>query len=166
MDIWHYKVDLRAHVEMDIGEPDHGFRLDVKLNKQSYLNSETMTVMISSTRDCFVTLFNLFADDSLCVIFPNQYYADNEIHGEEHIAVPPPDAGWDLPVSLNSGKVEDSEAILVVATKDDIPFLPFGGAMRNELISVGDALMAINKWLIDIPSDRRTEDMIHYKIID
>ncbi len=122
-DIWHYKVELRANVEMNIGEPDHMFRLEVKLNQQTYRDRETMTVMVSSTRDCFVTLFNMFADDSMCVIFPNQYYTDNEIHGEEHITIPSLDAGWDLPVNLNQGKAEDIEAILAVAPKDDITFL-------------------------------------------
>lgn len=164
-EVWHYRVELRAQIEMDVGKPDPMFKLDIKLNQQAYRDGETITVMVSSTRDCYVTLFNLFADDSLCVIFPNQYYTNNEVHGEEHISIPPPDAGWDLPVSLNPGKVEDIESILAVATKDDIPFFSPGATIRNELISVSDALTAINKWLLDIPSDRRTEDIIHYKII-
>jgi len=81
------------------------------------------------------------------------------------LTIPPPSAGWDLPVGLLPGKDRDNEAFLAVVMRDDVPFPTGGAEIREGLMSVGDALTAINRWLVDIPADRRTEDMAVYKII-
>ncbi|NQU04845.1 MAG: DUF4384 domain-containing protein [Calditrichaeota bacterium] len=165
LEVWHYRIKLRAQVAMNIGEPDPTFRVDLKLNRQIYRDGEPMALTISATRDCYITIFNLYANDSLSVILPNRYQLCNHIKGRDTLMVPPPDAAWELPVELAADCKEGSEAVMIVAVRDDISFTARDASIRNGLISVSDALTAINRWLVDIPADRRTEDIEYYVIV-
>ena len=165
LNAWHYKVALRAEVAMEVGEPDPAFKIDLNLDPPTYRDGETMTMTLSATRDCWVTVLNLYADDSLRVTVPNKYMENNFVGRGCSIPIPPVDAGWELPVTLELDVDQETGAMLAVATKDDIPFISTALSDADSILAIGDALTAINKWLIDIPSNRRTEDMIHYKIV-
>jgi hypothetical protein len=164
-DVWHYKVALRAEVTMQVGEPDPSFQVELTLNLEVYHHNETMTMTLSATHDCYITIFNLTPDDSIRVVVPNRYYSQTHLTGGDTLLIPPTDAGWELPVWKSTDAESEPGAILVVATRDDIPFRPQAAVIRDDLLSMGDALTALGRWLIDIPADRRTEDISHYKIV-
>ena len=164
-DVWHYKVALWAEVNMQISAPDPSFQVELKLNRETYHHGETMTMSLYTTCECYITIFNLTPDDSLRVVVPNRYYLQPSLKGDDTLHIPPPGAGWELPVWKSSDAQFESGAILVIATRDDVHFNPQVAIIRDDLLSMGDALTALGRWLIDIPADRRSDDINHYKIV-
>jgi hypothetical protein len=150
---------------MDIGSPDPGFKVEIDFNRKSYRQGETIIMIINSTRDCYMIVFNLFSNDSLMVVLPNVILKEILLSAGDTLTIPPQSAEWDLPVGLVQGEDEDSEALMITATRDDVPFA-LSRSMRDGLILMKDALLAINRCLVDIHADRRTEDISHYVIVN
>lgn len=159
-----YRVEIRAQVQPEMGIPDPAFRLELDLNKAIFANGEALIVELTATQECYVTLFNLYANDSLLIVFPNERLPDSRIEAAKTRRIPPLGAGWELPVGLLPGRDSDQEMLLAVATKKPVPFLQ-GRDARQGLLAVDEALLAINNWLIDIPTDQRTETTAFYRIV-
>jgi len=159
-----YRVSMRAQVQPEMGRPDPGFQLELDLNKELFAHGETLSLELAATRDCYVTLFNLYANDSLLVLLPNELLRDNQLQAGQMLSVPPRNAGWDLPVGLLPGRETDREMLLAVATRSEIPF-PAARIVRQGLMSMDEALLTVNRWLAAIPSDQRTEAVAFYRIV-
>jgi len=159
------RVSVNALIELETGDPDPSFILSLDLNRETFRNGETMIIELTATKDCYVTVFNLYSNDSLRIVFPNQLYGDNSLKTGSSLFIPPPDAFWDLPVGLAVGKDQDQEVLLAVAVKDPIPFQNTLSVVRNGLIAQSDALIAVNKWLAQIDADQRTEAWFFYQIV-
>lgn len=159
-----YRVEIRAQVQPEMGIPDPAFQLKLDLNKKVFANGEALIMELTATQECYVTVLNLYANDSLLVVFPNERLPDGRIEAEKTRRIPPFGAGWELPVGLLPGRDSDQEMLLAVATKKPVPFLR-GRDARQGLLAVDEALLAINNWLIDIPTDQRTETMASYRIV-
>jgi hypothetical protein len=159
-----YRVAMRAQVQPEMGRPDPGFQLELNLNKELFADGETLSLELTASRNCYITLFNLYANDSLLVLLPNELLRDNHLQAEKTLSVPSPNAGWTLPVGLLPGRETDREMLLAVATKSEIPFSAARVA-RQGLMSMDEALLTVNRWLADIPSDQRTEAVAFYRIV-
>ena len=160
-----YQVTIKALVELETGKSDPEFRLNLTLNKDFFRNNEEMVIGLSATKDCYVTIFNLFANDSLLVILPCQTMPDNHLKARATLQIPPEGANWILPVGLADDSPESAqEVIYAVATKDNIPFQISGSVMREGLMAQSDALLAVNRWLIDIDAEGKTEAWCFYTI--
>ena len=163
-----HRVEIRARVRPETGTPDPGFALELNLaDKDSsnvYRHGEPLVMELEATRECHVTVFNLYGNDSLLVVFPNELMPDNRLAAGELLRIPPPGAGWELPVGLLPGRDTDQEMLLAVATKQPVPFRRAAGA-RQGLLAVEEAMLAINRWLAAIPADQRIEAMTAYTIV-
>jgi hypothetical protein len=159
-----WEVRVSARVQPDIGESDPGFRLQLSLDRASYRESEPMTLKVIASRDCYVTIFNLYANDSLSVIFPNSLVQDNFVAKGDTLILPPPRSVWRIAPTLLEGHVSDHEALLTVATKEPIPFQIDGLLAKRGLCSMGDALLAINRWLVDIELNQRATELTTYTV--
>ncbi len=161
-----YRIELEAEVNPEQREADPSFRLSLRLNRESYRVGEPVRIELHCSQDCHLTLFNLYANDSLSVILPNFMQPDSRLEAGGTLRIPPDEAGWSLPVRLSPGRSEDEELILAVALKDDLPFAfeARAGPAGSELISMGDALQAINRWLAEVPADRRTQSALPYRV--
>ena len=161
---WVHRVSIRARVHPETGSPDPSFRLDLQLNQQSFREGEGLVMALTATQDCYVTVFDLYAGDSLVVVVPGPLLSDNRLRAGQTLRIPPEEAGWDLALSLPPGRDQAREMLLAVATRDSIPF-PAAGPTRQGLFSLGDALLAVNQWLARIPADQRTEAVASYRIV-
>ena len=159
-----YRVAMRAQVQPEMGRPDPGFQLELDLNKDLFADGENLSLELTATRDCYVTLFNLYANDSLLVLLPNAQLRDNHLQTGQMLSIPPRNAGWELPVGLLPGRETDREMLLAVATRNEIPF-PAARVARQGLMSMDEALLTVNRWLTSIPSDQRTEAVAFYRIV-
>jgi len=160
-----YRVKIRALNAPEEGEPDPAFKLSVDLNQESFREGETLTLELKTTQDCYVTVFNMYACDSLRILFPHELAPYNTLMRGEPLIIPALDAVWDIPLHLLPGKETDVESVLIVATKDDIPFPTLNAATVEGAVAMDQALTSISNWLIEIPIDRRTEDMATYLIV-
>jgi len=160
-----YRVAIRARVRPETGVPDPAFQVDLRLNKEVFRDGETLGMELSTTQDCYLTVFNLFANDSLLVVFPNEWLFDNRVQADRPRRIPPRGAGWDLPVGLLPGRDRDEEMLLAVATKDPVRFGGGEAGIRQALLALDEALLAINNWLVEIPAERRTQAMASYRVV-
>ncbi len=160
-----HQAKIRAKIKLEQGEPDPGFDLDMKLNQEAFMVGDELIVQLKATRDCYITILNLYSNDSLSVIFPNQYARDNHLLVGDTMSIPPEDAFWSFPVNLVSGKSLDHEVLLAVATKDNVSFRVNDAIVRDGVLAQSDALLAVNRWFAGIDSDRRSEAWVFYKII-
>ncbi len=160
-----HEVKIRALIKPTLSQPDPGFQLEMAVDRESYRNGESLVISLQATRDCYVTLFNLYSNDSLLVIAPNQYLPEISLHKNVGMTIPPSNANWDFPLSLTLGDTLAYEGLFAVATKTNIPFPGMEAKEREGLLSFGDALLRLNRWLIAIPLDQRADAWEFYRIV-
>ena len=68
-----YRVHLRACVALPVGSRDAYFVLTGELNKPSFVAGEEARLTMRCGRECYVTIFNLAANDRFSILFPNSY---------------------------------------------------------------------------------------------
>jgi len=64
--------------------------------------------------------------------------------------------------------VPGRELLLVVATLDEVPFAS-PESTEGELVPASDresALTALNRWLVQIPANRRAEALWSYEVVE
>lgn len=162
---WIYRVTLRAYVEPERGETDPAFHLDMALNRTVFRDGDTVVVQLQATKDCYVTLLNLYSNDSLSIILPNSVCRDNHVRAGSAMQIPPDNQGWSLPIRLLQGRSSDDEALMAIATKTAVLFPAPNSKSFGQLIAIGDALTAINKWLLDIDASQRAQSLVTYRIV-
>jgi len=160
-------------IKSDQGKPDPEFVIDMEINGKrdeiNFRDGENIVVNVKSSKDCYLTMFNLFSNDSLSVIYPNYFLQDNYILAGNVCSIFPDSlvsSGISLKVGLQPDKKSDTEVLLIIATKEKYPS-PFEFNEMNpygELEHFSNALISINKWLLEIPINERTEEVLIYHI--
>ncbi|MDP8239136.1 MAG: DUF4384 domain-containing protein [Candidatus Hatepunaea meridiana] len=161
-----YTAVIKARIETKVTEPDPNFTIDMTLNLETFRNGEEMVIKLLSSKDCYVTIFNMYSNDSLSVLFPNALMSDNFLQKGDTLSIPPLGAYWGMPVGLSSGKKSDNEALLAVVMKKDIPFRVSDAVIREGVLAQSDALLAVHRWLADIDADQRAEAWCFYKVVE
>lgn len=173
-----YRVKLRVKITKEKSQPDPSFSVSIKPNNGVFIDGEEMILSITPTQDCYVTVFNLLSDDTVLILDPPQGQKPRIMSGGQTSSLPTEaerQSGRFFRVSLLSGKPEVAESVLVIATKDRIPFrcgeaanssvALLGGKERLEILpTYQSALEEIGRWLVSIPLGRRTFDIQEYKI--
>jgi hypothetical protein len=166
-----YCVKLTATVAAQ-GKRNPGFTLDIKVNGQAEQAEEApvatlrageeLVLAITATQDCYLTVFNILPSDTVTVLAPNRYLREAAAQAMVPYQLPPESLrqqGFHLRAEPLPGQREHEEMLLVVATRTNIPF-------RETGVQTGQAaLMAINRWLINIPPGQRTEASVLYRIV-
>jgi hypothetical protein len=164
-----HRIRLRAKVVLDAGVPDPGFRLRLELNETTFRSGEEMVLRLSASRDCYITIFNLYGNDRLSVLLPNTQQRSNYLAAEQTLILPPDGAQWSLPVQapadLGDTGLGAQEGLVAVATRADISFASAGAKVRQGLITNEDALVAINRWLAEISSADRASTVASYRVV-
>jgi len=161
----YYRVRIKAQVAQEKGEPDPSFAVHVKTNKMIYLENEEMTIDLQATQDCYVYVFNVLANDSLIVLFPNRYMQDNHLRADHPLHLMP--VGFGLEVTLLPGFQRAQELIYVVATKGRFDFEPNwqrGEEAFHTAATPAFALIELPRWLANIPLDKRTDRVVSYEV--
>jgi hypothetical protein len=169
-DIPVYVATLRAEVVLEEGQRDPGFSVDLATqpNSHTYRRGEKLTLEITPSRDCYVTVLNLHADGQVSRLLPNRYATHHRVTAGEQLVLPGPGHGFEIRVDLRDGKRQDREHILVVATLDAVTFAMPSDA-PDELVPASDSslgLTALNQWLVRIPVERRTEALWNYEVVE
>jgi hypothetical protein len=163
-----YRATLRATVELEEGRPDPGFvvEIDAEPDTHTLRAGEPVTVWVAASRESYLTLLNLRDDGTVALIFPNEYADDNRLAPGEPAALPAPRHAFRFEARLEEGDQGGAEQLLAVATLDPVPFrLPDGDTV--ELAGDGDpTLAALNRWLLQIPVERRAEAIRQFKVIE
>lgn len=170
-----YRVEIDALVESDVGTPDPGFEVDILMEKQVYLfrgnsrDSDPLEFKIWASKDCFIYIFSLSANDSVQLLIPNYYMQNNKyIAGstEQGYEKDAKKADLKFNVSLTLGVDRAYEALYVVASKHkvDPQSLEKSSLFQNKVTGTLLALSELNQWLVKIPANQRTQNMAKYEI--
>ncbi len=150
----------RNEFEVQIMEQqrDPEFTLSASLSKPVYLEGETLSLVITARKDCFLHIFNLAANDTLYMLYPNILDKQTRLPANTPRVIP--NERYQLIASLPAQKQREVEHLFVIATRDS---LVFDGMLKNEISTGGYAQMwktglnDILQWLANIDPARRAE---------
>ncbi len=171
-----YIAHLRAYVVKETGESDPSFVAQIDLKSPVFIDrgdparNDRVDFQISASKDCYLYLFNLLADDSVQLVMPNIYLKNNayavekkEQEFEKDIRLMGMEFIAELPHGVNRAK----EALYLIALKDKYDFRSENfnqNGQKNIIPTYKAAMTDIMNWLIRIPPDRRTEAFQSYEI--
>jgi len=158
-------VVLKVKVGKQKGKKDPYFNVTADLNRDTFKEGEELGLTVLSSKDCYITVLNISSNDSVYVLFPNQYRSNNFIKADEVFRLPNENdkiMGLSFPSRLYEGKEKDVEMIKVLATKEDISL-----TTSHTLSVYGTYELALKKlpnWLRKIPRNEIEEVDIQYFI--
>ena len=158
-----YTVTLKAKVGKLEGENDPLFKLEADLNRESYQNGDEMIINISSSKDCYLYVFNILSDETVSALLPNQYLEENYLAKGTSIRVPPEKGKiTKFRVDLPVGKSQATEMILVLGIKADKDT-----KSKDFDLNIGDYKMALKelmKFIMGFPRERVEQVNLPYVI--
>jgi len=158
-------VVLRVKVAKQKGEKDPYFEVWADLNRRSFKEGDELELKVESSKDCYITVLNICSNDTVYVLFPNQYRNNNFLKAKELFRLPHEEdkmKGLSFRPKLLQGKEEDVEMIKVLATKENISLIA-----SHTLSAYGIYELDLKKllnWLIKIPLDQIEEVDLQYFI--
>lgn len=158
-------VTIKLKVEKQKGEKDPSFQITANLNREYFKDVEEMELSVKSSKDCYLTIFNICSNDSVYVIFPNEYRKSNFLKSGENFRLPNSDdkkIGLYFPVNLLPNKNEDVELIKVIATKQKIDFSSVYSFSAYGTYQT--AYIDLQNWLLKIPRNEIEEVDLQYFI--
>ena len=157
-----YKVQLSACVA-GVGEKDPYFKIDAKLNKPVFIEGDEAVITVRSSRDSYLNIFNLTADDRINLIAPSATLPIIPVKANKEFKFPP--EGFGLLMSVIKDKKRSSECFIILATKEPYDFISSPlvgeGRVRGKSMTVPEFYRNI----IKIPSNAKAEEMLVYEVV-
>jgi hypothetical protein len=158
----YYEVRTLVTLERETGAADAGFHVELSLNEALFHvrgdaleDNGEVVVAVTSTREAYLTVLAI-ADDSVTVLFPNEYERALRVGAGSRVEIPSPEwreQGLHLRASLPAGRDARRELIAVVATRTQIPFPRAAATMLD-----------LQRWLVKIPLDQRAVAFAAYEV--
>ncbi len=178
-----YKVYLSACVA-GAGEKDPYFKVDAKLNKPVFIEGDEAVISVKASRDAYLNIFNLTADDRVRLIAPSPTLPIIPVKANKEFHFPP--EGFGLLMSVIKDKKRSSECFIIVATKEPYDFIgltnsPFNSPLTKGVRGLltpsplvgegwgeGGKSMTVPEFyknIIKIPSNAKAEEMLIYEVV-
>ena len=163
------RVTMEACVVPVRERPDPAFRVNLRLNRSAFEAGDEVVMSVTPTKDCYITILNLAANDSVYLIFPNPVCQDPFVGASEDLVFPDislRESGFHVRVAPLPGHEENTEIVKVIATRreivfpDDIRFSESEGYLGTP----GMAVTRLARWLSEIPVSERTEASALYTV--
>jgi hypothetical protein len=153
-----YRVRLRACVSPEGSGRDPYFTVDAELNKTTFVAEEEARLAVRCSRDCYVTIFNLSATNHFSILLPNPFQRMAPLRADQRLVFPQPGSGLALVMRPMSEHRRDTEAFLIVATKQY--FDVHARLEKWKDISIGD----VSRILLDLPASERAVALLVYEV--
>ena len=159
------EIRIEARIAMSVGEADPMFTVTLEASRTIVKQGEPVTLRVTSTRDGFLTLFDVYRD-SLSVLFPNTVDRENRIKADNTFLFPSGDS-YDLQFAPSPGTERSEEILIAVVTKENVPFPP----METVLVSHGaialrmEQLRTFAQWLHRIPLQLRSSSQVLVTVV-
>jgi len=145
-------VTLNVRIGTQKGKKDPYFNIKAALNKTVFKESEELELTVQATKNCYLNVINICSDNTVYIIFPNQYRNNNFLKAGDTFIIPNDDdkaMGLSFPTRLNAGKESENEIIKIIATKEK--FLLLASDQVSEFGPYEMALKKLLSLLIEIP---------------
>lgn len=165
-----FEVRLQVKVQQ-LAKEDPYFILSLKIQPERTIfhNGEQVTLQVQSTKDCFLTVFSLGADNRLYLLYPYVTQTNNFL--KAHTVFPI----GEFTMGLLAGSNEASESIIAIATKGNFPFIDFSDKTQWQKIAtkegqflafrVAGTAIKLAEWLGKLGEDQWTIARLPYSII-
>lgn len=164
------KMTMQARVAISEDKPDPSFRIESTINRSTFQSGDEVVITIQATQDCYITLFNIAANDSVYILFPNEHFSTPGFlkSGKKYEIPNKRDrkSNMSIRVAPLQGHKKDTEVVKIVATKKEIKF-PYHFKKLNQSGLIGTPKVAVRqvaRWLVSIPVSERAEAAMMYTI--
>ena len=146
--------------------------MDAKLNKPVFIEGDEAIITVKTSRDAYLHIFNLTADDRISPIAPSATLPIIPIKANKEFKFPP--EGFGLLMSVIKDKKRSSECFIIVATKEPFDFIGFAKTSSSPPLEGGDkgvvraesmTVPEFYKTIIKIPSNAKAEEMLVYEVV-
>ncbi len=146
-------VTLTAEIEVcDINyNPD--YNIEVKTNRSIFEEGDELKLDITSSKNCYITLFMISPDDSLYVIFPLKENQDNQLKRNRKLTLPPQRHRYSM--LLENDVTSQIDLLKIVATKKYYNFYEFGKKTEHGNLKIN--FQYVSDWINNIPDDEIVE---------
>jgi hypothetical protein len=167
-----YFVKVKAVIVKENDLPDPNFQINLELSKPVFFVDkkgigEEMNFKITANQDCYLYLFNLMSDDSVKLLLPSQLLPNNFYSSKSKIQEYEKKLeDIKMNVGLTSGKEMLTEGLYLIALKEKVDFKSenFSKDGTDYIPTYKAAIYDIQKWLMEIPNNKRTETLKVYEI--
>ncbi len=163
------KMTLKAYVEPVQGQRDPGFYVDVELENNMLKSGDELAFSVTPSKDCYLYVFNLMADQNILLMFPNDYMEENFVPEGERIQIP--DSGIrnhaKFKVASMPGELITAESVYIVCSREELPMikgLPKIGTSMPVFSANSQSFIKLQRWLTNIPLDQRVEKNLIYHV--
>jgi hypothetical protein len=160
---WIYVITLQAKVGKLKGENDPFFKLEAKLNRDNYQHGDKMTIEITSTKDCYIYVFNIWSDETVGMLLPNQYMDENFLGKGKTLQFPPKEGKISgFKVGLLENTTQATEMIIVLAIKAEKI-----GVNKDFNLTMGNYKMAMTElmeFIMKFPREKIEQVSLSYVI--
>jgi len=162
-------VRLKAYVEPVQGQRDLNFNVEIALENNLLKSGDELVFSVTPSKDCFVYVFNLMADQNVMLMFPNEFLQENYVQGAATLQIPDPEIRRYIKfrVSTIPGEELTSESIYIVCTKEEVPVvrdLPKIGKSLKVFSGNSQSFVKLQRWLTNIPLNQRVEKNVVYHV--
>ncbi len=156
------RVSMEVQVKKSDTRPDPYFKIKMESNESVFHAGDELEIKVSSTQDCYLTVLDLAADDTVYVLFPNCLREEVFVKANTPLTLPDEplkEMGFHLRVHPLPGTEKSTEIIKVIATKQRLPIFE----MMNLKTGIGKlgtpraAVQQLIRALSEIPMDQRAE---------
>ena len=164
-----FKFTMEARVIPLNGKPDPYFKVRLNINRTVFQTGDEAILKVRATKDCYLTVLSLAANDSVYILVPNQFNPDCFVKAGVKIEIPDKklrEQGFNFRVATLPGHKKDTEIIKVIATKQKLAFLD-EVSNTGGFGLLGTPRMAVTKlarWLSEIPVSERAESSMIYSV--
>jgi len=164
-------MKLRAYVEPVSGQRDPGFYVDVVIENNMLKQGDELIFTVQPSKDCYVYIFNLMADHNAMLMFPNEYLKENYVEEGDILKIPDDRYRQYIKfmVGVLPGQQLTTESVYIVCVKDSVEMidtLPKIGTSIEVLSGESGDFVKLQRWLTNIPLDRRVEKNLIYHVSD
>ena len=162
-------IRIKAYVEPVRGQRDAGFYIDVALENNLLKAGDELAFSVTPSKDCYLYVFNLMADQNIMLMLPNEYFEDNFIKGGTTMQIPDPVIRKyrKFRVAPMPGEDLTSESVYIVCTKEEVPAirdLPQIGTAIQVFSGKSQDFVKLQRWLTNIPLNQRVEKNLVYHV--
>ena len=113
-----YRVRLRAGVMRETAGADTSFHIDAGINQSVFKDGDTLEIQIRSTRNCYLSIFNVLEGQKIIRLFPNRLSGNNYLPANRDYVFPGSEdhkKGLNLRVHLPRNRIAVTESIYILA---------------------------------------------------
>ena len=157
-------IRYQAKIEEERVKPDPTFTLQCQTNRSVYQLGEDLSITAKPAKDAYITIFSITQNDRVSVLFPNYYMKNQFVKAHEIRKIPNSKEEKILNFTLQkplSGELPYAELLMCIATKQPVSF----DRLKSDT-EYSTSWLEINRWLMNISADMRTEQYVQYQVVD